>query len=215
MARVMARVMASTERRAARPYLRAALLAAAAAASILTGCGGADAPKFNAIDITGAKYASGFTLPDFDGKPRTLADFRGKVTAVFFGFTQCPDVCPTTLLKMKEVQAKLGADAGKLQVVFITVDPERDTPAVLKQYVTQFDPQYVGLAGSLEETAAVAKEFKVFYQKSPGKTPTSYSIDHTALTYVFDAQGRIRLAVKHDANAEALAADIRRLIGGA
>lgn len=200
-------VMASTERRA----LFGTLFAAAA---LLAGCGGG-APKFNAIDITGAKYASGFALRDFDGRTRTLADFSGKVTAVFFGFTQCPDVCPTTLLKMKEVQAKLGADASKLQVVFITVDPERDTPAVLKQYITQFDPQYVGLAGSLEETQAVAKEYKVFFQKTPGKTPTSYSVDHTALTYIHDAQGRIRLVARHDLAADALAADIRRLIGGA
>lgn len=170
------------------------------------------APKFNSVDITGANYAQGFALTDAQGQRRTLAEFRGKVVVVFFGFAQCPDICPSTLSQMAEIKRRLGSDGDKLQAIFITVDPERDTPAVLAQYVPAFDPSFIGLYGSREETAKVAKDFKVFYQKVPGKTPTSYTIDHTAGSYVFDTEGRVRLYVKHGQPLEATLADIKQLL---
>jgi protein SCO1/2 len=170
------------------------------------------APKFNSVDITGANYAQDFALTDAQGQRRTLVDFRGKLVVVFFGFAQCPDVCPGTLSQLAEIKRRLGADGDKLQAIFITVDPERDTPAVLAQYVPAFDPSFVGLYGTPEETAKVAKDFKVFYQKVPGKTPTSYTIDHTAGSYVFDKEGRVRLFVKHGQPIEATQADIKQLL---
>jgi protein SCO1/2 len=170
------------------------------------------APKFNSVDITGADYARDFALTDAQGQRRTLADFRGKVVVVFFGFAQCPDVCPGTLSQLAEIKRRLGADGDKLQAVFITVDPERDTPAVLAQYVPAFDPSFIGLYGTPEETAKVAKDFKVFYQKVAGKTPTSYTIDHTAGSYVFDKEGRVRLFVRHAQPLEATLADIKQLL---
>jgi protein SCO1/2 len=169
-------------------------------------------PTFNNVDVTGADYARDFSLTDHTGARRTLADYRGKVVAVFFGFTQCPDVCPTTLADMAQVRKKLGTDGDKLQVLFITVDPERDTREVLKQYVPGFDPSFVGLYGSSEEIAKTAKEFKVFYQKSPGKTPTSYTIDHTAGTFVFDKEGRLRLFLKHGGGIDPIVADLAKLL---
>lgn len=171
------------------------------------------APPFSNIDITGANYAREFALTDHTGARRTLADYRGKVVVVFFGFTHCPDVCPTTLADLAQVKRQLGNDGDKLQVIFITVDPERDTPAVLAQYVPSFDPSFVGLTGTPEEIARVAREFKVFYQKVPGKTPTSYTVDHTAGSFAFDAQGRVRLFLKHGAGVEPIVADVKRLIG--
>lgn len=170
------------------------------------------APTFNSVDITGADYARDFALNDAQGQRRTLADFRGKVVVVFFGFAQCPDVCPGTLSQLAEIRRRLGADGDKLQAVFITVDPERDTPAVLAQYVPAFDPSFIGLYGTPEETAKVAKDFKVFYQKVAGKTPTSYTIDHTAGSYVFDKEGRVRLFVRHAQPLEATLADIKQLL---
>ncbi|MFN7570873.1 MAG: SCO family protein [Betaproteobacteria bacterium] len=170
------------------------------------------APKFNSVDITGADYARDFALTDVQGQRRTLAGFRGKVVVVFFGFAQCPDVCPGTLSQLAEIKRRLGADGDKLQAVFITVDPERDTPAVLAQYVPAFDPSFIGLYGTPEETAKVAKDFKVFYQKVAGKTPTSYTIDHTAGSYVFDKEGRVRLFVRHGQPLEATQADIKQLL---
>jgi protein SCO1/2 len=169
-------------------------------------------PTFNNVDVTGADYAREFELTDHTGARRTLADYRGKVVAVFFGFTQCPDVCPTTLADMAQVRKTLGTDGDKLQVLFITVDPERDTPEVLKQYVPGFDPTFVGLYGTGEEIARTAKEFKVFYQKSPGKTPTSYTIDHTAGTFVFDKEGRLRLFLKHGGGTDPIVADLKKLL---
>lgn len=173
-----------------------------------------DTPKatFKSLDISGADYGRQFTLTDPDGKSRTLSDFKGKVTVVFFGYTQCPDVCPTTLANLMEVKQLLGPDGDKLQAVFISVDPERDTAELLKNYVAAFDPGWVGLRGTPEQTAAVAKEFKVFYRKAPGKTPNSYTVDHTAASYVFDTQGRIRLYVRHAAAPADIAADIRLLL---
>ncbi len=181
-------------------------------ALLLAGCDGGTA-KFNSVDITGANYARDFALVDHTGARRTLADYRGKVVAIFFGFTQCPDVCPTTLADMAQVKKQLGKDGDQLQVLFITVDPERDTQDVLARYVPGFDPSFVGLYGSPEQTAATAKEFKVFYQKSAGKTATSYSIDHTAGTYVIDREGKVRLFVRHGERVEPIVADLRRLVG--
>ena len=171
--------------------------------------------SFNGIDITGAEYARELSLPDADGKPRTLADFKGKVTVVFFGYTQCPDVCPTTLLEVAQARKLLGADGARVQSVFVTVDPERDTAAILKAYVANFGPDNIALRGSLDETKAAARNFKVFYAKVPGKTEGSYSIDHTAGAYVFDASGRVRLFTRYGTGAEALAGDLKQLLAGA
>jgi protein SCO1 len=172
----------------------------------------ADKPSFRNTDITGAEFAREFSLTDHNGQARTLADFKGKAVVVFFGFTQCPDVCPTTLAEMTEAVKQLGADGNKLQVLFITIDPERDTPELLKKYVPAFHPSFLGLTGNAEAIAKVAKEFKVFYQKSPGKTPGSYTMDHTANSYVFDPQGRVRLVVKHGLGAEPLVQDLKQLL---
>jgi protein SCO1/2 len=171
-----------------------------------------DKPRFNSVDITGANYARDFRLTDFNGKPRALADFRGKVVVVFFGYTQCPDVCPTTLTDMAEVKKRLGPDGDKLQVIFVTLDPDRDTPQVLSQYVPAFDPAFIGLYGTRDETAAVAKEFKVFYQKVPGKTATSYTLDHTAGSYVFDREGRLRLFLRHAGAVDPIVEDLGKLV---
>lgn len=191
-----------------RRWLTAALGAA------LIGCS-ADKSAFKGIDITGAEYARELALPDASGTPRSLADFKGKVTVVFFGFTQCPDVCPATLAEIAEVKRKLGPDGDKVQAVFVTVDPERDTPEILRAYVAGFGRDFVALRGSLEQTQATAKAFKVFYAKVPGKTEGSYSIDHTAGSFVFDPQGRVRLFIRHGGGVEAMASDIQRLLAGA
>jgi protein SCO1 len=177
----------------------------------------AAAPKasFKGIDITGADYARELNLTDADGKPRQLSDFKGKVSVVFFGFTQCPDVCPTTLLELAQVKKALGAEGERVQGIFVTVDPERDTAEVLKAYVGSFDAGFVALRGTPEETQAAAKNFKVFFAKVPGKTPTSYSIDHTAGSYVFDSQGRVRLFTRYGTGAEALTHDLKLLLAGA
>jgi len=201
----------------ARPARRL-ILAGAAAALALGGCDrlgglvGGPAPSFKAVDITGAQYAKDFDLADGDGRRWKLADFRGKVTVVFFGFTQCPDVCPTTMIELAEVKQRLGADGARVQGVFVTIDPERDTPEVLKAYVANFGAGFVGLRGSAEETAAIAKHFKVYYKKVPGKTPTSYTMDHTAGSYVFDAGGRVRLFTRHGTGPEALVHDLKILL---
>lgn len=165
---------------------------------------------FHGIDISGAEYARGFSLSDPDGRTRTLADFKGQAVLVFFGFTQCPDVCPTALARAAEARSLLGADAQRLQVLFVTIDPERDTPLVLKAYTQAFDPSFLGLYGSLEHTAAIAREFKVSYTKVP--TGSSYTMDHSTLSYVFDPAGRLRLALRHAGTAQEYAQDIRRLL---
>ena len=169
-------------------------------------------PSFKAVDITGADYANDFALPDTEGRTRHIADFKGKVTLVFFGFTQCPDVCPTTMLELAAVRKAMGADGERVQGIFVTIDPERDTPAVLKAYVGSFGDDFVALSGSADEIKAAARQFKVFYAKVPGKTDTSYTMDHTAGSYVFDAAGRVRLFTRYGAGAEALAADLKRLL---
>lgn len=193
-------------------FLRAALLSLVVIFAA-GGCGERAVP-FLATDISGADFGKDFHLVDHNGKARSLADFRGSVVAMFFGYTQCPDVCPTSMTAMAEVMKQLGADARRVQVLFVTVDPERDTPAMLAQYVPQFHPSFLGLYGDLPATQQVAKDFKVFYERREGKTPTSYTIDHTAGTYLFDPQGRLRLFVKHGENPERVAADIRLLLSG-
>jgi protein SCO1 len=195
---------------AARLQHRLCLFFAALCLTALAAC--ADKPSFRNTDITGAEFAREFALTDHDGKARTLADFKDKAVVVFFGFTQCPDVCPTTLAEMTEVLKLLGADSKRVQVLFITIDPERDTPDLLRKYVPAFHPSFLGLTGSNEAIAKVAKEFKVFYQKSVGKTPGSYTMDHTANSYVFDPQGRVRLVVKHGLGAEPLVQDLKQLL---
>ena len=194
---------------------RRSLIAATAlglAAGWLGGCQRADAPQFKGIDITGAEYARELDLTDTDGRRRHLADFKGKVTVVFFGFTQCPEVCPTTMLELAAVKKALGADGDRVQGIFVTVDPERDTAAVLKAYVGNFSPDFVALRGSAEETQAAAKQFKVFYAKVPGKAADSYTIDHTAGSFIFDSQGRVRLFTRYGGGAEALKHDLQILL---
>lgn len=167
---------------------------------------------FKNTDVTGLGYAKDFTLPDHAGKMRTLADFKGKAVVVFFGYTQCPDVCPTTMAEMANVMQQLGPLADRVQVLFVTVDPERDTPELLSKYVPAFDARFLGLSGDKEATDKVAKEFKVFYQKVPGKEPGNYTMDHTAGSYVFDPQGRIRLFVRHGQGAEPIVHDLKLLL---
>ncbi|MFL9926546.1 SCO family protein [Herbaspirillum lusitanum] len=188
------------------------ILLLAATATLLQACGGKPELKFNNTDVTGLGYARDFALTDHTGKPRTLADFKGKVVVMFFGYTQCPDVCPTTMVEMANVMKDLGPQADKVQVLFVTVDPERDTQEILSQYVPAFDKRFLGLYGDQAATEKVAKEFKVFYQKVPGKTPGSYTMDHTAGSYVFDPEGHIRLFIKHGQGAEPLAQDIKLLL---
>ena len=176
---------------------------------------GRDGPKFRASDVTGSSFGREFALTDHTGKARTLADFRGKVVVVFFGYTQCPDVCPTTLATLAEAKRRLGPEGEKVQGLFVTVDPERDKPELLSHYVTAFDPSFVGLYGDAEATARTAKEFKIIYQKQPGRTPETYTMDHSAGTFVFDAQGRLRLYMGHGQDAEFFAHDLRELLRSA
>ena len=179
--------------------------------ALLAGCSGG-APKFKNTDITGACYGKALSLTDQSGKHRTLADFRGKVVLLFFGYTHCPDVCPTTLAELSQVMKMLGPAADRVQVLFVTVDPERDTPAVLSRYVTAFDPRFLGLYGDAAATRRAAKEFKVFYEKHDGPAPGEYSMDHSAGTYVIDPKGRLRLFVRNSKAAADLAHDIRTLL---
>jgi protein SCO1/2 len=168
--------------------------------------------SFNNTDITGLDYARDFALTDHTGKPRTLADFRGKIVVLFFGYTQCPDVCPTTMAEMSTVMKELGPSADDVQVLFVTLDPERDTQTLLAQYVPAFDQRFLGLSGDAEATRKVAKEFKVFYNKVPGTAPGSYSIDHTAGSYLFDRNGKVRLYLRHGQGAAPIVHDIRQLL---
>ena len=188
-----------------------ATLASTLVAAWLGGCG-ADTPKFKLTDVTGAGFGKELNLTDHDGKPRTLADFRGKVVTVFFGFTHCPDACPTTLVELAQVVKELGRDGDKVQVLFVTVDPERDTPQVLKQYVPSFNPGFLGLYGDAGETARAAKEFKIYFQKQPVKDG-GYSVDHSAGTFILDREGRLRLFASYGTGAPALLHDIRILLG--
>ena len=174
-----------------------------------------DKPQFKSIDLTGADYAKDFAMPDQNGKTRSIKDFAGKVVVVFFGFTQCPDVCPTSMVELAGIKKALGKDADKLQVVFITVDPERDTLEILKAYMGNFDPSFIALRPSAPQLPNLAKDFKVYYKKVDGKTPTSYSLDHSAGNFVYDTQGRLRLYSRYGSGADALTHDIRLLLKGA
>ncbi len=190
-------------------------VALAAAATFMLGACSPDKPQFRSIDVTGADYARDFKLADHNGQQRTLADFRGKVVVIFFGFAQCPDVCPTAMAELAEVKRLLGADAGKLQGLFVTLDPERDTPEVLKAYMGNFDPAFLALRPEVQELPDLAKHFKIFYKKNEGKTAGSYTLDHTAASYVFDPQGRVRLYTRHGMGPAALSEDLKILLKGA
>ena len=180
-------------------------------AALIAGCDSSPKPSFQLTDITGAEFGRDFQLTDHTGKPRTLADFRGRVVAIFFGFAHCPEVCPTALGELASVANELGKDAGRMQVLLITVDPERDTPAVLSQYVAAFHPGFLGLYGDADATLRTAKEFKVFYQKQP-LPGGSYSVDHSAGTYIYDTAGRLRLFAGYGQGAPKLLHDIRLLL---
>jgi protein SCO1/2 len=187
------------------------IVAAALLALVVAACG-PQSPRFQSSDVTGVGFGRDFKLVDHNGKPRTLADFRGKVVVLFFGYTQCPDVCPTTLSDLAAALQRMGADANQVQVLFVTIDPERDTPELLSHYVPAFNPTFLGLSGDAAATAAAAREFKVLYQKQPGSTPGSYSMDHSAGTFIFDPQGRLRLFVSHAQGPDVYAHDIRELL---
>jgi len=169
-------------------------------------------PKFNGIDITGADYAKGFTLTDHNGQSRSLSDFKGKVVLLFFGYTQCPDVCPTSMVELAEVKRLLGADGDKLQGVCVTVDPARDTAELLKAYMTNFDPTFVAFIPTPDQLAVVAKDYKIYYKKVDGKTSTSYTMDHSAGSYVYDTQGNLRLYSRYGVGTQVLAQDIQTLL---
>jgi protein SCO1/2 len=194
---------------------RRLVLALAAAALVTAGCdrlGLGGKPTFTGVDVTGSDFGKTLALTDQNGQPRTLTDFKGKVVVLFFGYTQCPDVCPTTMAELAQVKKTLGKDGDKVQGVFVTVDPERDTPEVLKAYMASFDPTFVALRGNADQTAAAAKEFKVFYAKVPGRAEGSYTMDHTAGSYVLDTNGRLRLFERYGGPPEALATDLKALM---
>lgn len=181
------------------------------AAAVLTACS-PDGPAFRGVNITGADYARDFALTDHHGQQRSLKDFRGKVVVVFFGFTQCPDVCPTSMQELAEVKQALGADGERLQGVFISVDPERDTLELLKAYMGNFEPSFLALRPTPEQLPALAKDFKIYYKKIDGTTPTSYGMDHSAGSYLYDPQGRLRVYHRYGSGVEALTEDVRLLL---
>jgi protein SCO1/2 len=193
-------------------WIRRALGAGLAAMTLtLSGC--SEAPvAFTGIDITGADYAQGFSLTDHNGQARTLADFKGQAVVVFFGFTQCPDVCPTSLTELAQAKQLLGEQGARLQGLFISIDPERDTPSIMKEYMASFDPSFLALYAKPNELPDLAKSFKVYYKKVDGPTPTSYTMDHSAGSYVFDPQGRIRIYHRYNSGAQALANDVKALL---
>lgn len=200
-------------------HLRRTLLLAAASAVFLGACSDkpadATASGFSGIDITGADYAKGFTLTDHNGQTRSLTDFKGQVVVIFFGFTQCPDVCPTSLGELAEARRLLGPQGDKLQGLFISIDPERDTPEIMKAYMASFDPSFLALYAAPDQLPELAKSFKVYYKKVDGKTPTSYTMDHSAGSYVYDTQGRVRLYHRYGSGAPALAGDVKKLLAEA
>jgi len=183
----------------------------AASAPWLAACSDKKA-SFSSIDVTDAPYARSFSLKDHNGQVRQLSDFAGKVVVMFFGYTQCPDVCPTTMVELTEIKKSLGKDGDRLQAVFVTVDPARDTPQVLKAYMENFDPSFLALIPTPDELAVVAKEFKVYYNKVEGKTPTSYTMDHSAFSYIYDTKGKLRLFSNYGADRKLLAQDLALLL---
>ena len=185
-------------------------LAIALGALLLGAC--SQQNPFLGSDVTDAPIGGDFHLTDHTGEARTLSDFRGKVVVIFFGYTQCPEECPTTLSRLASAMQKLGPDASRVQVLLITVDPERDTREVLAQYVPAFDPTFLGLYGDAAATAEVAKEFKIIYEKQPGPTPGTYSMDHSTGTFIFDREGRLRVYESYAQGPDTLAHDIRALL---
>jgi len=187
-----------------------------ALAAVVAGCGKtadtAPSVALKGVDLTGASYARELALPDQDGRLRSLAEFKGKVLVLFFGYTQCPEVCPTTMSELAQVKKSLGPQGDAVQGIFVSLDPERDTPEILKKYLANFDPSFIALRGTPEQTQAAAKEFKVFYAKVPGKTAGSYTLDHTAASFVFDRQGRVRVFERYGADPQDVAADLKALI---
>ena len=192
--------------------LRRTALLTLAAPLLLAACARDGTPSFKAVDISGADYGRDFPLPDADGRMRSIKDFRGKAVVVFFGYTQCPDVCPTTMSEIEAAKKLLGPDGARVEGVFITIDPERDKPEMLKAYVSNFGPDMLALRGSMQQTQDVAKEFKVFYRKAPGSAPGEYSMEHSAASYVFDPSGKLRLYVRYGGGAQALADDLKVLL---
>ncbi len=192
----------------------AAAIAASFVLALAAGCDGVFATKspFTGIDVTGSSIGDDLRLADPEGRTRTLGEFRGKATVVVFGYTQCPDVCPTTMADIAAAVKKLGPDAKRVQVVFVTVDPQRDTAELLREYVPAFDPAFIGLRGDPAQTQRVTKDFHVYAQQRPGKTPDTYTVDHTAQSFVFDPQGRIRLVFGYGMTPEAMASDLRKLL---
>lgn len=193
---------------------RRAFIGLAAAAFALAGCDflpGGKTP-FNGVDITGSDLGPDFRLTDHNGKERTLADFRGKVVALFFGYTHCPDVCPTTLADMAQAVKALGPDGARVQVIFVTVDPRRDTPELLRNYVPAFNPAFLGLYGDAAATDKVKKDFKIYSAERPGKTPESYTVDHSAQSLVFDTKGKLRLMLPYGTAGDKIASDFRVLL---
>lgn len=191
-------------------WLRYALVAAVL---LVAGCQPkAQAPAFNATDITGAEFARDFTLTDHNGQIRSLGDFRGKAVAVFFGYTHCPDVCPTTLSDFAAALAQLGPQAERVQVIFVTVDPLRDTPDLLKQFVPAFDPSFLGMYADGPTLERLAKEYKIVYQKTAVKAADDYLIDHSAGTYVYDPAGKLRLLIPYGSSPDAIAQDLKTLL---
>ncbi|MEI6733212.1 MAG: SCO family protein [Comamonadaceae bacterium] len=189
----------------------ASWLGLTAAGTLLSACS-EKKPGFAAIDITGAEYARNFALTDHNGRPRSLQDFAGKVVVLFFGYTQCPDVCPTSMVELVEVKKLLGKQGELVQALFVTVDPARDTPEVLKAYMENFDPSFLALYTTPDKLEVLAKDYKVYYKKVDGPTPTSYSMDHSAGSYVYDQQGKLRLYTRYGSGAALLAGDIKLLL---
>ena len=192
----------------------ACCLTAPGAASLMSACS-ENKPSFVSIDVTGADYARDFSLTDHNGQTRSIKDFAGKVVVMFFGFTQCPDVCPTAMVELAEIKKLLGARGNKLQGLFVTVDPQRDTPEVLKAYMANFDPSFLALYTTPEKLAVLAKDYKVYYKKVDGKTPTSYTVDHSAGSFVYDTKGVLRLYTRYGTGAKPLAQDIELLLNQA
>ena len=190
------------------------LLASLLLAGVLLGCQKSPppAPAFQATDITGAAFARDFELTDHNGRTRRLADFRGKVVAIFFGYTHCPDVCPTTLSDFAIALKSMGDDANRVQVLFVTVDPERDTPELLKQFVPAFNPNFLGMSTDAQHLKALTQEYKVVYQKTSERGPGDYLIDHSAGTYIYDPQGRLRLLMPYGSGADVIAHDLKALL---
>lgn len=187
-------------------------MAAAGWCLALAGCQPSQGPKFKSTDVTGAEFGKSLELTGHDGRPRSLQDFRGRIVVLFFGFTHCPDICPTTLADAAAVLKRLGKEAARVQVLFVTVDPGRDTPELLARYVTAFDPGFLGLRGDDDATKRAAREFKIFYEKRPGGAPGAYTVDHSGQTYVIDGQGRLRLFIRHDRLSTDLEPDLRTLL---